>query len=1335
MKPTEVLIWVFTTNVILYILASVYLLCYRRKVPCSRRWGRATATTFVTNIGLVSANVLAYLRGVHHVQGLYPSSSQAALFLGGAVASTLSLLLIVVDQPSTPQALHELVSCIIWTLLLTLSSTYCWVNVVLPALYLASLIASLGASRPSSLSEDAKHPLTKTEFLSTTTLSWLDNLISLAATGTLSSDDTWPVDDRLSVRYTLKQNGLQPHKLQHSLSSGLLSMLGRTFRSDLISSSALALLNVASALIQPFFLQSLLRNNDMLSVAGLFGASMIAGVSEAHMKLLLSKIGIQLRSALAALIGDKCISTTSRNSSIADPAVLIEVDTTKVFELIEQFHMLWMVPLQASISLIILPILTLTTTHISRHLGLVMQAKDATVALTTQVLKQVKQIKLSALESIFERRIAEKRSEEMRRMKAVAYLNATMVFLVYVLPPALISITFGVAVILGRSLSSDVIFPALAFSFSITRAVSQLPRLVMLYQGAQISFGRIRDFLRSTPVANSIPLSSTESEDFPEFIMRNCDISPPGSQDPGQAILRDCNMEATSDCLLVISGAVGSGKTTLIRSIIGETRPMRGEILVHDRAAYAPQKPFLMSGTIRENILFGLPFDSPFYQLVLDAVSLRSDLSSLPDGDATILGGTGAALSGGQKSRVSIARAIYSRRKVLVFDDPLAALDVKVQSQLISQVFGPRGILKGSLRIVVTSSPGLMSVADKLYAIENGTVSVLMSTQSQQPTSNDTEASESRDLLNTEQQQLVLANYGSIKSSISVQIPPSRQDVGTERAPLLQKTSSTAQVTDIGTAPVTFETYLRFLKLAKHGGWFLVLLAAAASKFLDIIAVYYLKLSSEEFESQGHSIKLIHYSICAVVGGSLSAVFVLIAFLACVIPASLSIHAQLTKGVMESKFSFFDTTSLGQILNRFTNDINKIDNTVNSGLISIVALCVTAASSVLVVVAVAPLSLLYLVPIGMVYLMIQSYYLHACRQLRRLDNLARAPILNQAAEIQAGAPVILIFNQVSAFQDRLRDLIDDHIRVWLPFVSLIPWLTLRLQLLSSIIQLLSAVLLLWLKTPSSTLGLAMNFLIQITGQLTSFVQMRATLEADIISVERVWSYAANPSESFPERERIPASTWPDVPIISFQSYSASYKPGDRPCLRNLNFSVSAGEHVAVVGRTGAGKSSLTLALLRALDQNGPQSGRITIDNLDIASLSLTNLRKRITFMPQEPGIFAGTIRENLDLEGNHTDKELRKALDISKMSRFLSLKPGQDLLNYTVAGSGSNLSSGQVQLLALTRAILAKDSNILILDEATAAMDQSTTTVVDEVIHQRFKNHTILAITHDIKSA
>ncbi|QKD59067.2 P-loop containing nucleoside triphosphate hydrolase protein [Fusarium oxysporum Fo47] len=1079
-----------------------------------------------------------------------------------------------------------------------------------------------------------------------------------------------------------------------------------------------------------------------LTVAALFAASLIGGATQAHLTYTQRLVGVKIQSTLTAYLCDEGLSAAyGHNADAPDPAVLIDIDLPKLYDFVENIHLTWMVPLQGCISLgalvyilgwkslllgslslvVLLPLLLLVMGRISVRLTRVMNAKDARVALVTQVIKQVRQIKLAALQSSFRGRIAETREEELKRTQHVAISNAAMVGIVYLLPAALIFVCFESYYVANGRLTSDIVFPALAFFSNINRATAMLPRLIMTYQAAAISFKRLRTVL-SFSVSNKLEPVTRASEVFshPRVALLQCSLGAPNGSLFSQPILENCNIDLESGTLAVISGSIGSGKTTLLLSLVGYAAPLSGNVHVQGRVAYASQKPFLINGTIRENILFGLPFDGPFYQKVLDAVALGPDIRRLPNGDSTVLGGSAVTISGGQMSRVAVARAIYSRREVVVLDDPLAAIDGQVRQHIIDQVLGPKGILKDSIRVVTTSTDALITAADVLFIISQGTITEKRRSLADEQ---QTDIAESILVLATSPvgevqalQQLPstgIEGYGSLKIGTISQVTSTDLDSGSENTPLLKKAQGEAAGDSLSRKSVSFSTYLRFLRLCTLGGWLVVLLVAASSKLLDVVGIYFLKLALEESEDVGHTNKLIYYGLCGVSGALLSAVFVVVGYFLCLIPSSRRIHDDLTGGILESKFTFFDHIPFGQILSRFTNDINKIDSQVGTGLISIVAFGVTASSSILVILSTSFLSILYLLPVGIVYFMIQSHYLHACRQLRRIENDARGPILNVASEIQTGAAVILSYSCSNVFKERARTSIDNHTR--------------------AIIQLFSACLLLIIGAPPSTLGLVMNFVIQITVQFNTFVQTRSNLEADITSVERVWAYADQVPEEPNTGEIQPVSSWPLSPSVTFDSFTACYTPGGPACLTDINLTIEPGQHIAVVGRTGAGKSSFTMALLRALDQRAIQYGQIRIDGWDISQVNLTTLRRSIALVPQEPAAFTGTLRYNLDPEGRLSDTELLHVADVCHIRRLFNMDDAIDILDHPIFSGSGSLSQGQIQIIALARAILAR-TKIVVLDEAAAAMDPKTRNVVHDLIKHQFKGCTVIAITHHLDS-
>lgn len=703
--------------------------------------------------------------------------------------------------------------------------------------------------------------------------------------------------------------------------------------------------------------------------------------------------------------------------------------------------------------------MNLVTQAVSHRMHHVMAAKDARIDFIRQVLKQAKQLKLAALENIYRKKVWDHREEELNRTRLVALSNALMVFFSYLLSPVLTFTTLGTYIFLGGVLDSSLVFSTLAFFFNINRAMAAFPSTMMLYQASRISLQRLQQFLRDSCITEDANEHKTDAvireETYNTTVgvsMVNCSFAFPGdvSTTVAKPLLSHCSLTAQPGQLVVINGSVGSGKTTLISSLIGFNRPRTGVLEVSGSKAYVSQKPFLINGTVRENILFGLPFDAERYRQAVDAVCLWEDLRRLPAGDETVLRGTGITLSGGQQSRVTLARAVYSRSHIIVLDDPLAAIDPKVSSSLIDGVLGPRGVLRDSIRIVTSSSEELMRLADVGYAIADGTICELKRPQpggrkvtfSTHTTTPKPDAVVAGPTYQGTRSQATSSGYGTVQTSGSQAATAHLED---EEAALLPASDAYSESIR---RPVPLSTYREFLGRSKKGGWLLVLGLASCSKILDVVGIYYLKLSSEAPDMRGHFLKLLYFLICDFMGAALSGLFVVVAYYACLIPASRSIHADLTAAVVSSGLWFFDETPMGEILSRFTNDMNKTDSKVSGGLISMTAILVSTSASILVITSSSIFTLLYLIPLGFIYSGIQSYYINASRQLRRVENETRVSILNVSGEILAGAAVIDAFGQSANFKERARQAIDKHTRVWAPFLALDTWLFVRLQALS-----------------------------------------------------------------------------------------------------------------------------------------------------------------------------------------------------------------------------------------------------------------------------------------------
>ncbi|UPK94177.1 hypothetical protein LCI18_005112 [Fusarium solani-melongenae] len=1067
--------------------------------------------------------------------------------------------------------------------------------------------------------------------------------------------------------------------------------------------------------------------------------AILGGSSQAHALHTRRDIGMRVRSRLTAAICDKALTASSDGDGYgADLSVLVEVDLLNVFNLIEQMQALWLAPLEVLFSLgaliyilgwhstlagaattcFLLPFLVYSLQNTIVKMSALMQARDARVAVVTEILDMIKPIKLCNWQGFFGRRIDAAREAELRTTARIAYINGFLAFLTSLTPTLLVTVSFGMSFFLGRNLTSDTVFPALALFANISRSVAVLPQVAMLYQAGTISYLRAREFLNCREKMHLVPLGGEEPADGCRGVrVTGADFDVPGNAGEAKPLLLNCNIRVPPRALVAISGPVGSGKTTLLRAILGEVEPRHGKVVVGGKVAYAPQDPFLINGTIRQNITFGLDFNAEWYSRVLDACALVADLSMMAGGDATFLGGTGAALSGGQKSRVALARVVYSKPEVAVLDDPFAAIDRNVQKQLISNLFGPDGLLKDCACVVSSSTPALTRTAQKVYLIDNLKIKEVEVDRSQSPAldsgPNQTRHDETL-AMPVDSKQVMKFAYGAVHT-IS-------KDAGSNLAgtqghqPLEQDTECTALLgkgrpDDVAplseTEAVGFGTYLDFFNSASSGGWVIALSLVMGTKIIDVVAVYYLRLMSEEVLPLSGKLRLLLFTTLSVSSALGSFLFVVLVFRLCLIPASSKIHRKLTEGVLGSKFVFIDTTPIGQIINRFTNDINKVDTPISGGLLKVTAL----AAMILIVVSVlgcaVPVSILIMVPVALIYYKIQAYYLYGYLQLRRWENNSRGPILNALNEMLLGQEVIRSCGRVRFFQDRARGSIDDHA--------------------------LAAGIMLYQGISPAALGMVMNYTMQITNLLTLMMQASATLEADMVSMQRLNQYSALPPEESESASTItPPSSWPATPVIKFRNYSARHRPGAPLCLRNLDVTIAAGERVAVVGRTGAGKSSLSLALLRALQCVEP-GGHIEIDGIDIALIPRTELRRRIAVIPQDPVAFRGTLRENLDPIHDRHEDEIRAVVRECRLPEALGMATTADPLEYEIAKCGSNMSAGQTQLVAIARAMLAR-RKIIILDEATAAVDRQLDELIQSLLERDFQGSTIIAIAHKLES-
>jgi len=784
--------------------------------------------------------------------------------------------------------------------------------------------------------------------------------------------------------------------------------------------------------------------------------------------------------------------------------------------------------------------------------------------------------------------------------------------------------------------------------------------------------------------------------------------------------------------LVAVVGQVGCGKSTLLSAILGETEKLHGSVFVEGSVAYVSQQAWIQNATVRENILFSRAFDSARYERVIDTCALRQDLEILPAGDATEIGERGINLSGGQKQRVSLARAVYFNADIYLLDDPLSAVDAHVGKHIFDNVVGPRGMLRNKTRLLVTHGIHFLPQVDQIIVIkegrisECGTYSELLANSGAFAEFLQTYASENHSA-NSSGELARLSNSHTTRSSTS-----DEKEVEDVEKLSEDETGKMIDEERSETGRVKFSVFLSYLKSV--GACFTVttiiflFLMEACTVGTGVWLAYWSSANITTNKQRDFYIGI--YGGIAL-GQGIFTFLMSISLTFGSMLASRRLHHGLLNNIMRSPMSFFDTTPLGRIVNRFSKDMYVVDETLERAMCDFLWCLFDIIGLITAISYATPLFLAVLPFLGALYFYIQRVYVATSRQLKRIESVSRSPIYSHFLETITGATTIRAFSQQQRFiRDNYSRTDENQVAYYLS-ISSNRWLAIRLEFIGNCLILCAGLFAVLSrdKIMSGLVGMSLTYSLEVTDTLNWFVRMTSDLETDLVAVERVKEYSETPSEAeWIKPDSRPPDNWPDMGSIAIEDFDLKYREGLPLVLKQINCVIGAGEKVGIVGRTGAGKSSLTLALFRILERAG---GRIVIDGVDIANIGLQDLRSRLTIIPQDPVLFSGTLRLNLDPFDRHTDEELWKALEVSHLKNFVSGL--DDGLQHAVAEGGENLSVGQRQLVCLARALLRK-SKILVLDEATAAVDLETDELIQQTIRREFADRTVFTIAHRLNT-
>ncbi|KAL3051996.1 hypothetical protein OYC64_002087 [Pagothenia borchgrevinki] len=1090
-------------------------------------------------------------------------------------------------------------------------------------------------------------------------------------------------------------------------------------------------------------------------------------------------------------------NAAKRSSTVGEVVNLMSVDAQRFMDLTTFLNMLWSAPLQIMLALyflwqnlgpsvlagvavmiMLIPLNAVIAMKTRAYQVEQMQYKDARIKLMNEILNGIKVLKLYAWENSFKKKVLDIRQKELDVLRKTAYLGALST-MAWTSAPFLVALTtFAVYVSIDENniLDAEKAFVSLSL-FNILRfPLNMLPQVISSMVQASVSLKRIESFLSHEELdPNSVDRKNTAA-DFAVTVV-NGKFSWAKDDPP---VLHNINVMVPQGSLLAVVGHVGCGKSSLLSSLLGEVEKLEGEVSIRGSVAYVPQQAWIQNATLRDNILFGKDYNEQKYRCVLEACALTPDLEVLPGGDMTEIGEKGINLSGGQRQRVSLARAVYSDTDVYLLDDPLSAVDAHVAKHIFDNLIGPEGCLKGKTRILVTHGISFLPQVDNIMVIVEGRVSEMGSYQEllkqngafaeflrnysmedfveeEEPAEEiiqdeelfpDDALSNHADMVDNEpvvnetkrnfirQISIISADGENLRGRSVRRHNCSQKKHGEQQEK--KKPKELQKLIHAETAETGRVKSKVFLEYAKAVGIllsvFICFLYGCQSAAAIGANIWLSQWTNDALTNQTQENIHLRVGVYAALGIA-QGVFVLVNCLLgrgfCMLRAAKLIHCDLLQGVLRAPQGFFESTPTGRLLNRFSKDVDAIDTHIPENIDIWMRTFWYTSTVLLICSALTPMFLLVIAPLTVFYWWVQRFYVATSRQLKRLESVSRSPIYSHFSETVTGTSVIRAYGRHSAFVLMSDMKVDENQKCYYPGIVSNRWLGVRIEFIGNCIVLFAALFAVIGKENLNPglVGLSVSYALQVTMSLNWMVRMTSDLENNIVAVERVKEYSETKTEAPWEIEdKKPPADWPMKGNVEFHDYSVRYREGLDLVLKNLTLSVKGGEKIGIVGRTGAGKSSMTLCLFRLLES---AAGEITIDDVKISEIGLHDLRSKLTIIPQEPVLFSGTLKMNLDPFEKYSDEELWAVLEHCHLHKFVSNQPAK--LELECSEGGENLSVGQRQLVCLGRALLRK-TRILVLDEATAAIDLETDDLIQSTIRTQFEDCTVFTIAHRLNT-
>ncbi|KAH6798573.1 multidrug resistance-associated protein 6 [Perilla frutescens var. frutescens] len=1186
--------------------------------------------------------------------------------------------------------------------------------------------------------------------------SWINPLLQLGNSKTLTIEDIPPLEseDEALLAYSKFMDvwsKLEEENGSKNSNNFVLWALTKVYWKNMMLAGICALLRTVSVvatslLLYAFVSYSNLEMKNLVVGVFLVGFLIVLKVSESlsyrHFFFYSRRIGMRMRSALMVAVYQKQLKLSSlgrKRHSTGEVVNYISVDAYRMGEFVMWFHVGWTSVVQIFLSITVLyvvvgigmlpglvPLLICGLLNIpfarlmQKYQTEFMKAQDKRLRSLSEILNNIKVIKLQSWEENFKGLNESLRSSEFKWLSDIQYLKTYNVVL-YWMSPTIVSsvIFFGCVLFKSAPFDAGTVFTVMAALRTMSEPFRFIPEALSFLIQVKVSLERINSFLIEDELKQEGLLThQTQDADHIIHIQGGFFSWEVESATP---TLLNIALEARLGEKIAICGPVGAGKSSILHAILGEIPKISGMVRVLGSMAYVSQASWIQSGTIRDNILFGKPMNKTKYEEAIRVCALDKDIESFDYGDLTEIGQRGLNLSGGQKQRVQLARSVYNDADIYLLDDPFSAVDVHTATVLFKDCV--MTALAEKTVVLVTHQVEFLNSVDKILVVEGG--KVIQSGSYKELMNTGTIFDQ---LVSTRENNEVLSGLDQDEPHVKLNgetngIEEKEGDI------IINPRNQLTEEEQKEVGEIGWKAFLDYISISK-GFIFACSSTAAECGFVAFQAAASFWLAfSVQIPDQNSLFVIGIYTMISLV----SAVFVYLRSLFAVLfglKASKVFFHGFTNSIFNAPMLFFDSTPVGRILTRASSDLSLLDFDIPITL----GLVIYATTEILAAIGIMAAVVWQVLFVGIFAMVsskyVQRFYQKSADELMRINGTTKAPVMNYASETALGVAAIRAFRVVDKFSSNYMKLVDTDAKVFLSSNAALEWLVLRIEALQNLTVFTAAIVLVLFPSnhvSPGLVGLCLSYAFALTGIQVFLSRWYSSLANYIVSVERIKQYMHIPPQppSVVVDNRAPAS-WPMEGRIQLLDLKIRYRPNAPLVLKGITCIFKEGTRVGVVGRTGSGKTTLISALFRLVE---PHRGQILIDGLDICSIGLKDLRLKLSIIPQEPTLFRGSIRTNLDPLGLHSDVEIWEALEKCQLKSTINKLP--NLLDSSVSDDGENWSMGQRQLFCLGRVLLRRNK-ILVLDEATASIDSTTEAILQKIIREEFAKCTVITVAHRV---